>query len=54
LKTELATKLTAKELVMARKIFLQDPKKTFDNEYNMIITREYFNRIYNDLILLLK
>jgi hypothetical protein len=48
LKTKLTTKLTNKELVMAKKLFFQDPKKTFDNEYNIIITREYFNEIYKD------
>ena len=54
LKTELTTKLTRKELVMAKKLFLKDPKKTFDNNCDIIITRDYFNRIYKDHISTLK
>ena len=54
LKMELTTKLTQKELVMARNLFLKDPRKSYDNDCNRIITREHFNRVYHDLILLLK
>jgi hypothetical protein len=52
--TELTTKLTKKELVMARKFFLKDPKRTFDNDYNTIITREYFTQIYTNFTQSLK
>ncbi|CAF1236487.1 unnamed protein product [Adineta steineri] len=50
---ELTTKLTEKELVAARSYFLKDPRKSYDNDFNRIITREYFNRIHNNLILIL-
>ncbi|UJR38359.1 hypothetical protein I4U23_031029 [Adineta vaga] len=50
-KIELMTKLTEKELVTARKLFLKDPRKSFDNDFNRIITREYFNKVHQDLIL---
>jgi hypothetical protein len=46
--------LTEKELVMARNLFLKDPRKSFDNDYNRIITREHFNRVHHDLISSLK
>jgi len=53
-KIELTTKLTEKELVMARNLFLKDPRKSFDIDYNRIITREHFNRVHHDLISSLK
>jgi hypothetical protein len=53
-KIELTTKLTEKELVTARNLFLKDPRKSFDNDYNRIITREHFNRVHHDLISSLK
>ncbi|CAF2669786.1 unnamed protein product [Rotaria sp. Silwood2] len=52
--TELTTKLTAKELVMAKSLFFKDPQKTFDNNSNIIITRNHFKQVHHDLILLLE
>ncbi|CAF1315124.1 unnamed protein product [Adineta ricciae] len=50
-KIELTTKLTEKELVHARKLFLKDPKKSFDNDFNRMVTREHLNQIHHDLML---
>lgn len=52
--TELTRKLTEKELVVARKLFLKDPKKNFDNNFNITITKEYFSQVYHELIQALK
>jgi hypothetical protein len=51
---ELTTKLTQKELVVARHLFFRDPRKTFDNDGNIMITREHFNQVHYDLMVLLK
>ncbi|CAF1154373.1 unnamed protein product [Rotaria sordida] len=53
-KTELTTKLSKKELVFAKNLFLQDPNIKIDNESNAIITKDYFNRVFHDLILMTK
>ncbi len=54
MKVELTTKLTQKELVMGRHLFLKDTKKTFDNDCNILITREHFNQVRYDLMVVLK
>ncbi|CAF3348328.1 unnamed protein product [Rotaria socialis] len=53
-KIELTAKLTKKEVVFAKTLFLKDPRKTFDNKSNIIITRKHFKQIHHDLIVLLK
>ncbi|CAF3492489.1 unnamed protein product [Rotaria sp. Silwood1] len=52
--TELTSKLTAKELVIAKNLYFKDPRKTFDNNSNIIITRDYFKEIHRDLIQVLE
>ncbi|CAF1277786.1 unnamed protein product [Rotaria magnacalcarata] len=53
-KIELTAKLTKKEVVFAKTLFFKDPRKTFDNQSNIIITRKHFKQIYHDLIVLLE
>ncbi|CAF2954013.1 unnamed protein product [Rotaria sp. Silwood2] len=53
-KTELTTKLTKKELIFAKNLFLKDPHLKIDNESNAIITKDYLNRVFHDLIFMTK
>ncbi|CAF1245647.1 unnamed protein product [Rotaria sp. Silwood1] len=53
-KTELTTKLTKKELIFAKNLFLKDPRLKIDTESNIIITKDYLNRVLHDLILMMK
>lgn len=53
-KADLAMKMTEKELVMAKNLFFKDPRKTFDNDFNIFITREHFKGVHHDLVLLLE
>lgn len=54
LKTFLTTKLSTKELVFARNLFLKDPRLKIDQESNIIVTKDHFNRVYYDLMLMIK
>ena len=53
-KTLLTTKLSKKELIFAKNLFLNDPPLKVDKDNNIIITKSYFNRVYHDLVLLIK
>jgi hypothetical protein len=54
LKTFLTTKLSTKELVFAKNLFFKDPHLKIDNESNFIITKEHYNRVSYDLMLMIK
>ena len=54
LQTFLATKLTTKELVFAKNLFLKAPRIQVDQEDNIIATKDHFNRAMHDLMLMIK
>ena len=54
LQTFLSTKLSTKELVFAKNLFLKDPRIQVDQEGNVIATKDHFNRVMHDLTLMLK
>jgi hypothetical protein len=43
-----------KELVVAKNLFLKDPRVKIDKENNFIITKEHFDRVSHDLTLMIK
>ena len=54
LQTELSAKLTQKELVFAKNLFLKDPRIQVGHEGNIICGKEHLARVSYDLTLLLK
>lgn len=54
LQTELSTKLTQKELVFAKNLFLKDPRIQVGHEGNIICGKEHLSRVFYELTLLLK
>ncbi|CAF1104101.1 unnamed protein product [Adineta ricciae] len=51
---QLTTSLTYKELIFAKKLFLQDSELNFDHQRNLIITKEHSDRVLYDLLVMIK
>ncbi|UJR07782.1 hypothetical protein I4U23_012064 [Adineta vaga] len=53
-RVELTTLLSNKELICAKNLFIQDSNLNFDHQRNLIITKEHFNKVLYNLILMIK